>query len=97
MSPAVPVPSPERLARWAEGAVAKAPGKEAAIARGWLLGANPELHAHAEALLAALDRATRCRVCGRPLELEASQLAGIGPDCAAKRAEEAQLVARAVA
>lgn len=98
MSPAAPAPS-KRLERWADTAVAKAPGKHAATALGWLAhpNHNVELREHAEALLAALDRAKRCRVCGRALELEASQVAGIGPDCAEKRAAEAAIVARSVA
>lgn len=85
-----------RLERWADTAVARAPGKEAKAALLWLDSDNDELRAHSAALLAALDRAERCRVCGRPLEKEKSRLAGIGPDCAAKRTVEAERLAAAV-
>lgn len=95
MSPAAP-DRVARLERWADSAVAKAPGKEAALARGWLDSDNEELRVHAAALFGALDRATRCRVCGRPLEREKSQLAGIGPECAVNCAAEAELVAAVV-
>lgn len=85
-----------RLERWADTAVARAPRKHAKTALVWAKSTSDELREHAVALFAALDRSKRCRVCGRPLELEASQLAGIGPDCAEKRAAEAALAAAVV-
>lgn len=50
-------------------------------------GDRSDWQAEADALEAALAGSDRCRDCGRELENEESKARGIGPDCAAKRAE----------